>query len=417
MMIAAYLLSFLCLLLAGCLFVHLNPPYSFYFFMFQMVAGGLTPFLAILGGIGAILGWLSHAQVAFWAGILGSAISVFYIVLVTVPQPGFATAFGEEWATRIPTSQASHLLQRRWQLGLPRSEEPVFERNIPFWTIPGTDRELLCDVWQPSEGLERSGLAFVYLHGSAWYIGEKDFGTRPLFKQLTAQGHVVMDVDYRLNPEVDIYGMVGDVKRAVAWMKDNASRYGVDPDRIILGGGSAGGHLALLAAYTPEDPRLSPPELEGRDLSVRAVVSLYGPTDLRACYEYLDQKRFIGLPNVEIGGPGAATMKKNIADAGRLDWLLGGHLHEVPEVYALASPVTHVSVDSPPTLLIQGEPDVIAPIAATRELHDRLVENGVLAVNIVFPMTNHGFDLLFPQVSPPAQAALYYLERFLALMV
>ena len=417
MMIAAYLLSFLCLLLAVCLFVRLNPPYNFYFFMFQMIAGGLTPFLAILGGIGAVLGWLSHAHVAFWAGILGTVISIFYIVLVTVPKPGFATAFGEEWATRIPSSQTPHLLQRRWQLGLPRSEEPVFEQNVPFWTIPGTDRELLCDVWQPSEGLERSGLAFVYLHGSAWYIGEKDFGTRPLFKQLTAQGHVVMDVDYRLNPEVDIYGMVGDVKRAVAWMKDNASRYGVDPDRIILGGGSAGGHLALLAAYTPEDPRLSPPELEGRDLSVRAVVSLYGPTDLRACYEYLDQKRFIGLPNVEIGGPGAATMKKNIADAGRLDWLLGGHLHEVPEVYALASPVTHVSVDSPPTLLIQGEPDVIAPIAATRELHDRLVENGVLAVNIVFPMTNHGFDLLFPQVSPPAQAALYCLERFLALMV
>ena len=80
MMIAAYLLSFLCLLLAGCLFVRLNPPYNFYFFMFQMVAGGLTPFLAILGGIGAILGWLSHALAAFWAGILGSAIRLLYCV-------------------------------------------------------------------------------------------------------------------------------------------------------------------------------------------------------------------------------------------------------------------------------------------------------------------------------------------------
>jgi acetyl esterase/lipase len=56
-------------------------------------------------------------------------------------------------------------------------------------------------------------------------------------------------------------------------------------------------------------------------------------------------------------------------------------------------------------------------VAATRELHDRLVENGVPVVNIIYPLTNHAFDLLFPQVSPPAQAALYYLERFLALMV
>ena len=169
----------------------------------------------------------------------------------------------------------------------------------------------------------------------------------------------------------------------------------------------------MLAAYTPEDTRLTPSELAGRDLSVRAVVSLYGPTDLRACYEYLDQKRLIGQPKVAI----AATMEKNMADAGRLDMLLGGHLHEVPEVYALASPVTHVGQDAPPTLLIQGEPDVIAPVAATRELHARLTEAGVPAVSITYPLTNHAFDLLFPQISPSAQSALYYLERFLALMV
>jgi acetyl esterase/lipase len=417
MKISAYLLSFLCLMLNGLLLLRLKPPYSFYFFVFQIFIGGLAPFLAVLGGVGAVLGWLSHAWVAFATGILGTAISVVYIVLVTAPQPGFEATFGEDWETRISPSQQSRMLRRRWQLGLPRSEEPIFEQDIPFWMIPSTDRELLCDIWQPPEGVERSGLAFIYLHGGAWYIGEKDFGTRPLFEQLTAQGHVVMDVAYRLNPEVDIYGMVGDVKRAVAWTKDNAGRYGVDPNRIVLGGASAGGHLALLAAYTPEDPRLTPPELEDRDLSVRAAVSLYGPTDLRACYEYLDQKRFIGLPKVEIGQPGAATMEKNVADAGRLDWLLGGHLHEVPEVYALASPVTHVSAASPPTLLIQGESDIIAPVAATRELHDRLAENDVLVVNIIYPMTNHGFDLPLPRISPPAQAALYYLERFLALMV
>jgi acetyl esterase/lipase len=58
---------------------------------------------------------------------------------------------------------------------------------------------------------------------------DKDFNTRPFFRHLATQGHVVMDVAYRLCPEVDIYGMIGDVKRAVVWMKTNAEKYGLDP--------------------------------------------------------------------------------------------------------------------------------------------------------------------------------------------
>jgi acetyl esterase/lipase len=417
MMIAAYLLSFLCLILNGSLFVHLKPPYNFFFWVFQIAAGALSPVLAVLGLLGAGLGWLYHAPIAVAAGLLGAGISSIYIALVTAPQPGFDLAFGKDWETRLPNSPESHMLKRRWNLGWPRTREPRWERDIPFWTVPGANRKLLCDVWQPPEGVPSTGLAFVYLHGSGWYISDKDFGTRPIFRQLTAQGHVIMDVAYRHCPEVDIYGMVGDVKRAVAWMKANAAQYQVNPERIVLGGGSAGGHLALLAAYASNHPRLTPPDVQGCDLSVRAVVSCYGPTDLRACYHHLDQTRIIGLPKTEIGLPGAADMKKNVIDAGNLDMLLGGHLHEIPEVYELASPVTHGQPGCPPTLLIQGEPDVIAPAPATRVLYHRLVQCGVPVVNITYPLTNHAFDLILPQISPPAQAAHYYLERFLALMV
>ncbi|MBE9103008.1 hypothetical protein [Vacuolonema iberomarrocanum] len=87
MVLAAYLLPFLCLLLNSSLFVRLNPPYSFYFVVVQLFAGGLAPVLAILGGVGAVLGWYSGARVAVVAGILGTAISVVYMVLVTAPQP------------------------------------------------------------------------------------------------------------------------------------------------------------------------------------------------------------------------------------------------------------------------------------------------------------------------------------------
>ena len=417
MVAVATFLSFLCLLLNVSLFLRPKAPYSFYLCMLQTPTASLSPVVAMAGLAGAGLGWLYHAPVAVAAGLLGAALSITYIVRVIAGRPGFELAFGNDWQRKISPSQASRMLRTRWTIGLPRTGEPHWERDISFWTIPGTDRKLLCDVWQPPDGVERTGMAFIYLHGSAWYLFDKDLGTRPLFRHLAAQGHVIMDVAYRLCPEVDIYGMVADVKRAVAWMKDNAAKYGVNPGRIVLGGGSAGGHLALLAAHAPDHPRLAPPELQGRDLAVRAVVSWYGPTDMRACYQHLNQARLIGLPKVEIGLPGAAEMKKNMADAGRIDALMGGHLHEVPEVYELASPVTHVHAGSPPTLLIQGEPDAIAPVAATREMYRKLVECGVPAVNIIYPLTNHAFDLLLPHISPPAQAALYDAERFLALMV
>jgi acetyl esterase/lipase len=418
MIIFAYLLSFLCLIFNASLFVRLKPPYNFFLaFSLQLVAVVLSPFLAVLGLLGAGLGWLYHAPIAVAAGLLGAGISAIYIALVTIPQQGFDLAFGKDGKTRIPASLESHLLKRRWNLALPKTGEPRWEQDIPFWAIPGSDRKLLCDVWQPPEGVARSGLAFVYLHGSGWWALDKDFGTRPFFRQLASQGHVIMDVAYRLCPEVDIYGMVGDVKRAVAWMKANSARYQVNPGRVVLAGGSAGGHLALLTAYAPCQPLLTPQDVQGCDLSVRAVVSYYGPTDLRACYQHTGQSRLTGLPKVEVGLPGAATMKKNMTEAGRLDTLLGGHLHEVPEIYELASPVTHVHAGCPPTLLIQGESDVITSVAATRELHRKLVECGVPAVDIIYPLTNHAFDLLLPQVSPPTHAALYTLERFLALMV
>jgi len=422
MMPLTYTLSFVCLILNASLFFRLKwPDGGAFLWICHVITGSLSPFLFLLGALGAGLGWVYHAPVAVMAGLLGAGISLFYIVRVTVPQPGFELVFGKDWHHKITPTQESRLIRRRWNIGLPRTQKPIWERDIPFWTIPreasrggGADRKLLCDVWQPPDGVVPTGLAFIYVHGSCWYLFDKDFGTRPLFRQLASQGHVIMDVAYRLCPEVDIYGMVGDIKRAVAWMKTNAGRYHVNPERIVLAGGSAGAHLALLAAYTPDHPLLTPADIQGRDLSVRAVVSYYGPTDLRACYKHLDQKSMIGQPKVEIGLPEG---KANFADVGRLDILLGGHPHEIPEVYELASPVAHVQPGSPPTLLIQGEPDFIAPMAATNELYRKLIECGVPAVNIVYPLTNHAFDLVLPQVSPPAHAALYYLERFLALMV
>jgi acetyl esterase/lipase len=97
--------------------------------------------------------------------------------------------------------------------------------------------------------------------------------------------------------------------------------------------------------------------------------------------------------------------------------LVGGTPDTVPDPYALFSPITHVQPGSPPTLLIQGKDDVIAPVSATNLLSEQLVAAGVPTVNIVFPHAEHGFDLVLPRWSPAAQTTLYYEERFLAHMV
>jgi acetyl esterase/lipase len=293
------------------------------------------------------------------------------------------------------------------------SPEPSWERDVPFWTIPGTDRRLLCDLWRPANG-KVSGLGFVYFHGGGWYMMDKDMMTRPFFRHLVDQGHTVMDVSYRLCPEVDAYGMIGDVKRAIAWMKANAPRLGVDPEKIVIAGGSAGAHLALLAGYAPQHPELTPEDLNGTDLSVCGVVSYYPPADMLVMYQHSPQDRFADLPAVPTGPDASISFRD---DFGRMDIFLGGWPEEIPDVYQLASPVTHVHSGSPPTLLIHGDQDGLAPVTITRELYTKLVDSGVPAVSVVFPWTNHAFDLLLPQISPPAQSALYDVDRFLALLL
>ena len=415
MIILAYILSGLSLLMSVLLPIKLKPPSNVMFL--KMLAESLSPCWVITGVVGAAIGWAYQSLWAVPMGIVGAATMILYIWRCTRDHKGFEKAFGAGWSDQIRPEQAKHMVKRRWSfyLKMKASPEPIRESDVPFWTIPDTDRQLLCDIWRPSNG-NVSGLTYIYFHGSGWTILDKDFGTRPFFRHLVAQGHTVMDVAYRLIPEVDIFGMIGDVKRAIAWIKANANRYGLDPEKIVLGGGSAGCHLALLAAYTPQHPELTPEDVKDVDLSVRGVVSYYGPTDLTALYNYyMGRNYFANGPQVPIGTKLDPKMKMRII--GRLDILLGGHLQDVPEVYQLASPITHVHPGCPPTMLIEGDKDAFAPLGSTHALYTKLIESGVPAINVVFPWTEHGFDLLFPQVCPPAQSALYDVDRFLAVLL
>jgi acetyl esterase/lipase len=394
----------------------------------------LSPYLGLLAALCALAGLAAGAWPAIVAGTFGAVVFGWYWSRVMADPDGatgFAAAFGPDWWDRIPARRRARFLKSPGGLLLPADTAYHFRPNLPFATVPGTNRRLLCDLWLPSGGLAPSGLAFIYFHGAAWYMLDKDLGTRPLFRHLASQGHVVMDVAYRLFPETDMAGMVHDVRRAIAWLKANAPAYGVDRDRIVIGGGSSGAHLALLAAYLPAEAGLTPPELAGVDLSVHAVVSAYGPADIAALYYHTDQHLTTRPDRAQPAGGGAMPawvrrmmgadyhrlgFDKPAAASGSLGTILGCHPDECPDTYAFFSPVTHVDAHCPPTLLLHGEHDMIAPVAATRELYRRLREAGVPAVLHLLPQTDHAFDLFVPRRSPLAHAAFYSIERFLGVM-
>jgi len=411
----AYTLSGLSLLMSIMMLIKLKVLNPVLFI--KLFAGALSPLWALMGVIGAVIGWIYQAPVAVLMGIVSAGMMIWYVWRCTRDHDGFEKAFGSGWSNQIRPERARRMVKRRWSiyLKMKTSPDPVWERDIPFWTVPGSDRQVLCDIWRPSNG-SVSGLALIYLHSSGWVAGDKDFATRPLFHHLTSQGHTVMDVAYRLCPEVAIHGMIGDVKRAVVWMKTNASHYGVDPEKVVLGGGSAGAHLALLSAYTHQHPELTPDDLQNADPSVCGVVSFYGPTDLVAGYEpWVAANPNKDLPPVSIGTKLDPSMSMRYA--GRMDILLGGTPQEVPDAYQLACPSTHIHSDTPPTLLIQGDKDLLVDVETTNTHYKKLVAAGVPAINIVFPWTDHIFDLILPQINPAAQSALYDVDRFLALLM
>jgi acetyl esterase/lipase len=201
-------------------------------------------------------------------------------------------------------------------------------------------------------------------------------------------------------------------------MKVNASQFNVDPEKVVLGGGSAGGHLALLAGYAPQHPELTPEDLKSADLSVSGIISYYGPKDFLTFYRYMNLHKLEGLPSVPIGADLGDTGR--LRYAGRLDILLGGWPQDVPDIYQVTSPITHVHPGCPPTLLFQGNQDLVCSMEATRALYTKLVASGVPVINVVYPWTAHGFDGLLPNISPlspPSQSAFYDVDRFLALLL
>ncbi|MCA1623993.1 MAG: alpha/beta hydrolase [Acidobacteria bacterium] len=252
--------------------------------------------------------------------------------------------------------------------------------NFTTYTFAQADgKDLQLDVYLPAENKINNGASVIVVHGGSWGAGKRsDF---PHWNNwLAAQGFTVFDVDYRLTPQPNYLTATGDVKCAVCWIKQHASEFKISPERIVLLGRSAGGHLALLAAYTADDQRLPSSCAEkGQNADVRGVISFYAPTDLIWSYDNPANQRVIN---------GQETLAK----------FLGGSPHESNEIrerFTLASPVARVSAKTPPTLLIHGGQDQLVRPENMVRLADRLNKANVTHKTIYVRYAQHGFDYNF----------------------
>ncbi|HUM71939.1 MAG TPA: alpha/beta hydrolase, partial [Chloroflexota bacterium] len=388
-------------------------------------AGPLSPFLALIGLKGVLLAFWRRDWLALAAGLSGVFFATQHIKKVTAPHDEFAFVFGADWQQRIPPHLQWRLRSKRYEVRPLTSPLATISENVIIGCHQETGEPLLADVWQPPAGIPHTGIGIIYLHGSGWHYMDKDFQgtTRPLFHYLANQGHVIADVAYTLAPKATIIPMVADVKRAIAWMKTNAVDLGINPERIVLMGGSAGAHLALLAAYSPNHPILDPADVSGLDTAVHGVISYYGISDAVSGHERLTHIP----PTPTVLSPWVERLLKRggmLLGDGRyvearhmIPLTLGGLPHEEPDMYQLASPLTHVGPHCPPTLLINGTHDIGPDINQHRQLHAALYRQGVPCVHVEIECADHAFDLIAPRWSPAAQAALYDVERFLGLLV
>ena len=199
----------------------------------------------------------------------------------------------------------------------------------------------------------------LFLHSGAWITGDRTGG--PAIRQVS-RGYAVASIDYRLAPEFTWPAQLDDCNEAIRWLRAHAVEYRLDPERVGVFGTSAGGHLAAVVGTTGE--------------RVKAVVDLYGPTDLLKLEE---QK----LPCIPLNG-NASFMPPSL--------LMGCPIQACREKTATANPMTYVTPDDPPFLIMHGQRDCLVPWQQSQLLYDSLHTAGVRVALYLLPTAEHADD-------------------------
>jgi acetyl esterase/lipase len=256
----------------------------------------------------------------------------------------------------------------------PRFVHDTVLRDIVYEDVDGHQEAL--DVYEPDGPAPPGGRpTIVAIHGGGWRrFSKSEYGPQ-VAAQFTPAGYVVVAIDYQLSaPGAPSWPTsVDDVRNAVRWVRQHASEFDIDPERLVALGESAGGQLAALLATNPDGPPeggtiASPPAPGETSARVAAVIDFYGPADLAA---------------LAAESPVAAIAASQF---------LGGTPAEIPQLYSAASPVDHVAPGDPPMLLLHGANDHLVPIDQAQELSQTLSAAGVPNQLVTVPAAHHGFE-------------------------
>jgi acetyl esterase/lipase len=301
---------------------------------------------------------------------------------------GLVLSIRESWAARAEIKDALRDLTpgERAEVPLPVRTE----RGIKFARANGKNLKL--NIHSPDVAIDPSVRrpALVQIHGGGWVLGFKRYQGRLLMRRLAKRGWVCFNIDYRLSPAATWPDHLVDVKRAIAWIRDHAEEYGVDPGFVAVTGGSAGGHLTALAALTQNDPQYQP-GFEDADTSVVAAVPFYG------VYDMTNRK-----------GASVAQMESVLL----APWVFKADMADAPEAYAAASPIDQVRKDAPPFLVVHGRADIVAPVQDARDFVEELREVSDQPVYYLeLKGAQHAFDT-FPSLrsNPVVESAARFLE-------
>ena len=212
----------------------------------------------------------------------------------------------------------------------------------------------------------------VWIHGGGWVSGDKN--DCPILNLGYCQnGYAAASIGYRLSPVAPFPAQIEDCKAAIRWLRANAKKYKIDPDRIGVIGGSAGGHLVCMLGVTGKNRVFDVGENLDQSSAVQAVCNLFGPTDLPNGLDGLD-------PNTDL--------TKALIDM--YTKLLGGPMEDKMELAKSASPITYVDENAPPFLHAHGTVDLLVPVEQAEKLHDKLRQMGVSSRLFLIPRAGHG---------------------------
>jgi len=246
---------------------------------------------------------------------------------------------------------------------IPSDTEEI--KDIEYKNVNGKSLQL--DFYRPRNIVKPLPL-LVFIHGGGWKGGKRS----DYLVYLTAfakRGYITATVSYRLLKDGPYPACADDITDAVQWFYRNGEKYGYDPDKIALIGGSAGAHLALLAAYEwkkPNDSIDSIAKVEPRH-RIKAVVDIYGPIDLTTDY----------------------AQHQSLVTS-----FIAHSYKEAPELYRNASPINYVDYSDPPTMILHGTSDDLVPISQSDLLKAKLDSLGIPNVYYKVPLWPHAMDVV-----------------------